>query len=105
MALEKGDLPEVPQGRMRPAGNEALADLLRVLLKARAEEVGVAQKLVATAADLDAIARGEKNGIAALKGWRRDVFGKDAMQRCDGEIALSAKGDRVTTVQIDPVRT
>ena len=105
MALEKGDLPEVPQGRMRPAGNEALADLLRVLLKARAEEVGVAQKLVATAADLDAIARGEKNGIAALKGWRRDVFGKDAMQLCDGEIALSAKGDRVTTVQIDPVRT
>ena len=39
--------------------NPALADLLRVLLKAKSEEAGVAQKLIATSADLDEIAAGD----------------------------------------------
>ena len=77
-----------PQGDPRDAlqVNPALADLLRVLVKAKSEETGVAQKLIASAADLDALAAGQRD-VPALQGWRRDVFGEDALRLCRGEIA------------------
>ncbi|KMW56922.1 Ribonuclease D [Candidatus Rhodobacter oscarellae] len=87
----------------RPADNApvnpALADLLRVLLKAKAENVGVAQKLIATASDLDAIAGGERDGLA-LTGWRRDVFGADALRLCNGEVGLAVKGEKVDVIEL-----
>ncbi|WP_439139121.1 ribonuclease D [Roseicyclus sp.] len=91
--------PEIPEGRDRSNLNSALADLLRVLLKAKAEEAGVATKLIASSADLDDIACGDHNGIWAT-GWRREVFGNDALRLVRGEIALSAKGDRVKIVSV-----
>lgn len=91
--------PELPEGRDRSNLNSALADLLRVLLKAKAEEAGVAAKLIASSSDLDDIACGEHDGIWAT-GWRRDVFGNDALRLLRGEIALSAKGDRVRIVPV-----
>ena len=77
----------------------ALADLLRVLLKAKTEEYGVASKLIASAADLDAMSAGERD-VPALRGWRRDVFGEDAMRLCDGKIALAANGKAIVTVSL-----
>jgi ribonuclease D len=70
-----------------------------VLLKAKTETSGVASKLIASAADLDAIAAGQRD-LAALKGWRNEVFGADALRLCQGEIALVAKGNSVGTVKI-----
>ncbi len=93
------DLPNPPPQREKLAGSEGLADLLRVLLKAKAEEAGVAQKLIATVSDLDAIAAGETDG-PALRGWRRDVFGEDALRLCDGKVALSANGRSVVLVEV-----
>jgi ribonuclease D len=90
-------VPSLPEGRDRANMNSALADLLRVLLKAKAEEAGVATKLIASSADLDDIACGDLDGIWAT-GWRREVFGNDALRLLRGEIALSAKGDRVKIV-------
>lgn len=91
--------PQMPEGRDRSNLNGALADLLRVLLKAKAEEAGVATKLIASSADLDDIACGDLDGIWAT-GWRREVFGNDALRLVRGEIALSAKGDRVKIVPV-----
>ncbi len=85
-------------GREKLQVNPALADLLRVLLKARCEDTGVAQKLIASAADLDLLAAG-KRGIPALKGWRADVFGNDALRLCDGELALGVKGSSVQVIE------
>jgi ribonuclease D len=79
--------------------NPALADLLRVLLKAKTESAGVAAKLIAPAADLDAIAGGLRD-VPALKGWRREVFGEDAVLLCDGKIALTAVGASVKVVEL-----
>ena len=79
--------------------NPALADLLRVLLKAKSEEAGVASKLIASASDLDAIAAGERE-LPALKGWRHEVFGADALRLCRGEIALSAMGQEVRVIRL-----
>lgn len=79
--------------------NPALADLLRVLLKAKSESSGVAAKLIASAADLDALAAGRRD-VAALHGWRFEVFGRDALRLCDGGIALTVKGNGVETVEL-----
>ncbi|MGX0879130.1 ribonuclease D [Roseovarius sp. MBR-154] len=92
-------LPMPDKSADRQQVNPALADLLRVLLKAKSETYGVASKLIASAADLDAMAGGDRD-VAALRGWRRDVFGCDALRLCEGEIGLAVKGNAVEPVEI-----
>lgn len=99
ISVPQNELPKVPGSEPARQGNSALGDLLRVLLKAKAEAVGVAPKLIASTSDLDAIAGGARD-IPALSGWRAEVFGNDALRLARGEIALSAKG---TTVSVVPV--
>ncbi|MCP5086269.1 MAG: ribonuclease D [Rhodobacteraceae bacterium] len=93
------DYPQAEPQRKKPVGCEGLADLLRVLLKANAEAVGVAQKLIANSAELDAIASGDPI-VPVFKGWRNEVFGRDAKALIQGEIALSANGSSVTKVKL-----
>ena len=93
------DMPKPDLSREQLQVNPALADLLRVLLKAKSESLGVAPRLIASAADLDAIAAGSRE-MDALKGWRAEAFGDDAQRLCRGEIALSAKGSDVTVVRL-----
>jgi len=100
MDLPKEDLPVPPEQRRRKQGHEGLTDLLRVLLKARAGQEGVAQKLIATASELEDLAEDGMDSHPALKGWRRKVFGEDALRLRDGRIALSADGDSVKIVDL-----
>ena len=99
LEMPSDQYPRVDTRRDKLQVNPALADLLRVLLKAKAENSGVAQKLIATASDLDAIAAGERD-LKALKGWRAEVFGRDALRLCDGELALCARGSSVQVVEL-----
>jgi ribonuclease D len=99
MSLAQEDLPKVAPDVDQKAVNQALADLLRVLLKAKTENSGVAAKLIASTSDLDALASGERD-IAPLRGWRYEVFGQDALRLCNGEIGLVAKGKSVKTFDI-----
>ena len=99
MEMRPEDMPKPDLSREQMQVNPALADLLRVLLKAKSEDLGVAAKLIASSADLDAIAAGETDGDA-LHGWRSDAFGADALRLCRGEIALSAKGSQVRVVKL-----
>ncbi len=99
-AIPAADVPPPPEQPQRKPGAEALADLLRVLLKARAEAEGVAQRLIASGADLDAIAAGADDDVQALHGWRLEVFGRDALRLKRGEIALSADGATVKVVPL-----
>ncbi len=99
MNCPKDQLPEPDRSRDKLQVNPALADLLRVLLKAKTEDFGVASKLIAPSADLDAIAAGMRD-VPALTGWRREVFGEDALRLCKGEIALAAKGQTVKVVEL-----
>jgi len=93
------EVPQPDRTREKMQVNPALADMLRVLLKAKAEGEGVAQKLIATAAELDEIAAGRRDA-PALKGWRREVFGAEALQLCAGEVGLAVKDDRVVTIPL-----
>jgi ribonuclease D len=104
-AIEKGlnipdeDLPEKKEKIDKGIVNSALSDLLRVLLKSCSESTGVASKLIASAGDLDSLAAGDRK-IAALNGWRFEVFGKSALELCDGKIGLSVQGTKVKTFQL-----
>ena len=99
MEMRAEDMPKPDTSRDQMQVNPALADLLRVLLKAKSESLGVAPRLIASSADLDAIAAGERH-VDALTGWRSEAFGDDALRLCKGEIALSAKGNEVRVVQL-----
>ena len=99
LEMKPEDMPKPDVSREQMQVNPALADLLRVLLKAKSEQLGVASKLIASAADLDAIAAGDRS-VEALSGWRFEAFGEDALRLCKGEIALSAKGSEVRVVRL-----
>lgn len=93
------DLPQADRSREKLQVNPALADLLRVLLKAKTESASVAAKLIASASDLDALAAGARD-VQALRGWRLEVFGNDAIALCEGKIALTAVGNDVKVVRV-----
>ena len=99
LAVKPEDMPQVNDARSKLQVNPALADMLRVLLKAKTDEYDVAPKLIAAAADLDALAAGQRD-VRALKGWRRDVFGNDAIKLCEGQVGLAVKGQKVVTVAL-----
>lgn len=101
LAVPAKDAPKMARPRKDQNNvNTALADLLRVLLKSSAEKAGVAQKLIATASDLDDIASGDRSGLA-LTGWRKQVFGADALLLCDGKLALTVEGESVVPVELE----
>ncbi|MFN3858708.1 MAG: ribonuclease D [Caulobacter sp.] len=89
--------------REKPSHNPAagaVVELLKVLLKARAEDAGVASKLIATVSDLEKIASDDNADVGALHGWRRDAFGADALKLKRGELALVLDGARVRVVEV-----
>jgi ribonuclease D len=99
-AVERGlarDPKTVPvPERSRPrGGNGATIELLKVLLKAVAEAERVAPKIIATVDDLEALAEDDHADIAALKGWRRRLFGDKALALKSGRLSLSIDGGRV----------
>jgi ribonuclease D len=71
----------------------AVVDLLRTLLRLKAEEAGVAARLVASADELDRLAAGKRD-VHALRGWRREIFGSDAVNLIEGKLALALSGDQ-----------
>jgi ribonuclease D len=89
---------ERQQGSNQPPPG-AVVELLKVLLKARAEDAGVAAKLIATVSDLEKIAGDDGAGVSALTGWRRELFGADALRLKRGELALVLDGARVRVVE------
>jgi ribonuclease D len=73
-------------------------DLLKVMLKLRCEEHDVAQKLIASSSDLEQIAISDDADVLALRGWRYEIFGRDALALKHGAVALSASGSKVRVV-------
>jgi len=99
-ALPEDALPAVPRSRDSARPSPALVALLRVLLAAKSEEHDVAPKLLASSEDLDRLATEDTPDIPALNGWRRDVFGADALALKDGQITLGVNGKRIKLVRL-----
>ncbi|WP_068312282.1 ribonuclease D [Polycladidibacter hongkongensis] len=104
LQIPKEDLPVVPKGRPAPDGAGAAVDLLKVLLKLTSETTGVAAKLIATVDDLEKIAADDEADVAALQGWRRELFGETALKLKRGEVSLAFDGKKVVVCnQGEPV--
>jgi ribonuclease D len=92
-------VPKLRRGEPMPPEAQAVVDLLRVLLKATAGRHGVAPKLIATSDELEQIARSDDADAAALRGWRRKLFGEDALALKRGELALAVRAGAVTVLE------
>lgn len=99
-ALPDDALPQAEQRRQLPRGIGPIVDLMRVLLKLRCEEENVAQKLVASISDLEALAADDNADVPAQHGWRHDVFGRDALALKHGKLALSIKRGNVAVTEL-----
>ncbi len=100
LAVPEAERPNPAPRTDLPKGLGPVVELMKVLLKMRCEEQNVAQRLVASTADLEAIAADDGAEVPALKGWRRELFGKDALALKHGRVALSSAGGRVTVVAL-----
>ncbi|MDP3173967.1 MAG: ribonuclease D [Phenylobacterium sp.] len=97
----EGYAPVIERSKTPPSpAAGAVVELLKVLLKARAEDAGVASKLIATVSDLELIANDDNAATQALAGWRRQAFGEDALKLKRGELALVLDGTRVRVVEV-----
>ena len=103
-AVKRGlarDVKSLPRlDRHRPALNgQATVELLKVLLRMTSERHGVAAKVIATMDDLDRIAADDNADVPALSGWRRELFGENALALKRGELALAVEKNRVVAIE------
>ena len=101
LALPESALPRVPRQRPAPEHASAAAELLKVLLKMIAEEHGVAARIIANSDDLEQIAAEDNADVPALKGWRRQLFGEQALALKRGDLALSMSPRGVVAIALD----
>lgn len=93
--------PDVQRRKNMPPNTGAAVEMLKTLLRLRTEYVDIAPRLVANNADIEQLAAfGEEAKIAALTGWRREVFGEDALRMLQGKIALRLEGSEVVAEEI-----
>ena len=93
-------LPEAPVERPGPRPSPALMALLKVLLATKCEQHHVAARLVASSDDIERLAVEAAPDVPALQGWRRRVFGDDALALRQGRIALGVDGREVKLVEV-----
>ncbi len=99
LTRDPATLPALNQER--PNNNSgATVQLLKVLLQAVSEKKAVASKIIATVDDLEAIANDHTADLPVLKGWRRELFGEQAIALKEGRLALGVEKGRVTTVSV-----
>jgi len=96
--LPAGVEPDRPRRKREPS--PSAVDLLKTLLRQRAETAGVAPRLIADSDDIERIAAREDDGVAALHGWRAEVFGNDAVALRDGKLALALDQGEAVLVKL-----
>jgi len=95
--------PVTTRKQQMPAGLGPSVDMLKTLLRLNTEYVDIAPRLIANVADLTELAAfGKKADVRALKGWRREVFGEDALKMLNGEISLTLRDKKVVAVPCVP---
>ena len=97
--LTVNEIPTPDAKVILPRGLGPLISLMKVLLKTKCDANDVAQKLVASTSDIERIAADDNADVAALRGWRKEIFGKDALDLKHGRLAMSANGKRVKLIK------
>jgi len=98
LARNPSELPRLDKPRSGGNGS-ATVELLKVLLRMASEQHGVAAKVIATVEDLERIALDDRADVPALHGWRREMFGEQAIALKRGRLALAVDRGRVVAVE------
>lgn len=99
--LPEKDCPKPVQKPDLPNGIGSATDLLKVMLKMKCNEYDVAQKIIASSDDVERIAAfGDKADVPAMRSWRYDIFGRDALRLRNGECAFALKGRKLLLVDV-----
>jgi len=98
LARDPQSLPKLEKPRSN-ANTSAIVELLKVLLRMTSERHGVASKVLATVDDLEQIAGDDQADVAALHGWRRDLFGEAALDLKHGRLSLAIDRGRVVQIK------
>lgn len=94
--LEPHEMPDREPRRPGLTKDAALvSDLLKLLLKIRAKEAGVAPKLIARSDELEALAAGVRTDLNILSGWRYQEFGRDALDLVEGRLAFATENGKL----------
>ena len=101
LALPESEYPKLDQRNAQQGKVGPACDLLKVLLKLKCEQHRVAQKLVASSHDIEAIARDDEADVPALHGWRRELYGDDALALKHGRLAITADGGALRVIELD----
>ena len=96
LALPHDQVPQLERHERLPETDSGLVDALKLLLKLKADEAEVAPRLIANAADMERIAAYGTPDVAAMQGWRRDVFGAAALDLKAGKLSLKIKDGKLT---------
>ena len=96
--LPQSACPKIDQPKRGEHAPDGAVNLLLALVEVRARENGVAVQILASHAELQAIARGQRDGIAVLEGWRREMVGRELVALADGELALRVGEKGLETV-------
>ncbi|MBV9539867.1 MAG: ribonuclease D [Alphaproteobacteria bacterium] len=92
---------ELDRPRRRREPSQAAVDLLKTLLRLRAEAANVAPRLIANADDIERLAAEEDEGVPALHGWRAQVFGNDAVALRKGNLAIALENGEAVVVELE----
>ena len=98
LEVPEEECPDPDRGKSPLRGHDTLVALLQALLKLRCDENGIAAQLVGNRKELDQIATEDEPDVRAMTGWRREIYGNDAIALKNGEIALTAAGLSVRVV-------
>ncbi len=93
--VQRDEAPCPPRGQGLGKEGVLVADLLKLLLKIRAREMNVAARLIARSDELESLACGVRDGLSILTGWRRDVFGQDALELVEGRLGFTVTNGRL----------
>ncbi|WP_415996836.1 ribonuclease D [Gordonibacter pamelaeae] len=84
--------PELDRCGKSEPNVDAELDLMSALVRLRAKENGIACPTLASHDDLARVARGYREGVDLLRGWRRAIVGEELLELLDGRLALSLDG-------------
>jgi len=99
--LSQDEMPaREPQRPGLSTDGALISDLLKLLLKIRSKETGVAPRLIVRGDDLDALAAGVRESLPVLEGWRREIFGEDALALVEGDLGFVVKNGKLTMTRV-----
>ncbi len=99
--MPEDQLPVISRRKPPSQNTDPIVELLKVLLKLVCKSENVAPKLIANVEDLEKIAENDNADVRALKGWRYDIFGKDAQALKNGEVAFAIRNNEIVIFPIE----